>query len=69
MQRIAKFGHVWKHKKTGKIHGASIDVKSIDELREYEQVAKKAEPEAKPNETTEEKQEKSPFFTSKTRGN
>lgn len=38
VKKIARFGHVWKDRKTGKIHGTSIDVKTHDELLEYEQV-------------------------------
>lgn len=51
MERLTKFGYVWKHKKTGKLYGAKIDVKTIEELKEYEQVPrntkeKQLEPEA-----------------------
>lgn len=43
MERIAKFGHVWKNKKTGKTQGTKIDIKTIEELREYDQVPKSKE--------------------------
>lgn len=64
MQRFAKFGYVFKHKATGKIHGTSIDVESIKELKEYEQVPKgKVADEAK----TETPKEETSYFTPKPR--
>lgn len=72
MQRLAKFGHVWKHRKTGKTYGASIDVKTFDELKDYEQVPKQKETqelqEPVRNEETPESEE-TPYFLPKKRRN
>lgn len=43
MRQLAPYNKVWKHKKTGKVFGACIDVKTLDELNEYEQITKPVE--------------------------
>lgn len=47
MERLTKFGYVWKHKNTGEVHGASIDVKTLEELKEYEQIPRSEADETK----------------------
>lgn len=58
MERLTKFGYVWKKKDSDKLLGAKIEVDSIEQLREYEQV---------PRPKTSKEKEEPLFAASKTR--
>lgn len=67
MERLTKFGYVWKKKDSKELLGAKIQVETLEDLKQYEQVPKPKDARgAKPNETRESKDE--PLFGAPRKG-